>query len=157
VSAPSPAPVAGRRIIQCSWLGTGAFVVTAVAAAVSPSALETPALVVALVLFGLGLFVFAWAFVVAIGRSRQAEIAVASLFFLSGSAPAHVRRQLVGSLAVEVVVALATAAARPFTSLAFGVLVPLYGLALAGLWASRCGSFAPRSLDGSRPGMLGRR
>jgi hypothetical protein len=55
-----------------------------------------------------------------------------------------VRAALLGSLAVEVVVALATAAARPYTSVASGILVPVYGLALCGLWAARHGRFAPR-------------
>ena len=54
------------------------------------------------------------------------------------------RRRLLGSFAVEVAVALATAGARPFTSLAFGLLVPVYGLGLAGLWAARYGTFGPR-------------
>jgi hypothetical protein len=35
--------------------------------------------------------------------------------------------------------------ARPFTSLAFGVLSPLFGLAMAGLWGARHGSFGART------------
>ncbi len=81
----------------------------------------------------------------AVARSRTDEISVAGLYFLAGgSAPSPVRRRLMGALLVQVVVAFATAAIRPFTSLAFGVLVPVYGLGLAGLWASRHGEFPPR-------------
>jgi hypothetical protein len=47
-------------------------------------------------------------------------------------------------LAAQVVVAVATAAARPFTTLAFGVLVPVFGVGLNGLWAARHGRFPPR-------------
>jgi hypothetical protein len=47
-------------------------------------------------------------------------------------------------LAVEILVALTTASVRPFTSLAFGVLAPVYGLALAGLWGAQYGTFKPR-------------
>jgi hypothetical protein len=45
---------------------------------------------------------------------------------------------------VQVVVALVTAIARPFTGLAFGILVPVFGLGLAGLWGARRGSFPSR-------------
>jgi hypothetical protein len=69
---------------------------------------------------------------------------VAGLFLLQGSAPRDVRRRLLGALAAEVVVGLGVAIARPFTSLAFGLLVPVYGLALAGLWGARHGTFPPR-------------
>ena len=52
---------------------------------------------------------------------------------------------MMASLAAEVVVALATASARPFTSLAFGILAPVFALGLAGLWGARFGTFGPRS------------
>jgi hypothetical protein len=132
-------------LIWLSWIGTAVFVLTASGATVSPSTLDIPALVVALALFFAGLGGFALAYFVAVGRSRHDEIAITGLFFLSGSAPRRVRRQLFGALGAEVVVALVTVAIRPFTSLAFGTLVPLYGLALAGLWAARHGTFPPRS------------
>ena len=66
-------------------------------------------------------------------RSRREELSVAGLFLLSGSAPSDVRRLLLGALAVQTAVALATASVRPFTPLAFGVLVPTFGLGLCGL------------------------
>jgi hypothetical protein len=71
-------------------------------------------------------------------------LSVAGIWFLSGSAPRSVRLTLLGCLAVQVVVALATAAIRPFTALAFGVLVPMSGLGLCGLWAAVAGTFPPR-------------
>ena len=49
----------------------------------------------------------------------------------------------------QVVAAVATAAVRPFTSLAFGVLAPMCGLGLIALWAGRHGTF-PRSEPTSR-------
>ena len=52
---------------------------------------------------------------------------------------------MLGSLAAQVAIGVGTAAARPFTSLAFGVLAPLYGLALTGLWGARHGRFENRS------------
>jgi hypothetical protein len=118
---------------------------TAIAAAAAPGALGGVAFAVSVGLFAAGCGAFALAYTRAVGRSRGEQISVAGLFFLTGGvAPDDVRRSLLGSFAVEVVVALATAIARPYTSLAAGTLVPLYGLSLCGLWASRHGTFPPR-------------
>ena len=67
-------------------------------------------------------------------------------FFLAGAgtAPARVKWHLIGSFAAQVVVGVATASARPFTTLAFGILVPVHALAHTGLWAARYGRFGPR-------------
>jgi hypothetical protein len=56
-----------------------------------------------------------------------------------------VQRHLLGSLGVQIVVAVVAAALDPFTPLAFGTLVPTLGLALCGLWAVRHGMFPGRS------------
>ncbi|MGH9282335.1 MAG: hypothetical protein ACRD0S_05305, partial [Acidimicrobiales bacterium] len=42
-------------------------------------------------------------------------------------------------------VALVAAGVRPNSSLAFGVLAPLWGQGLAALWAARHGTFPPRT------------
>lgn len=133
----------GRSIILASWLGTAAFTVTAVGADLV-AGLRVLALTVAATLFLAGCAVFIVAYLRAIGRSRTDAISVIGLFFLSGSAPRSVRRNLLGSLAVQIVVAIVTASIRPYTSLAAGTLVPVYGLGLCGLWASRYGTFEPR-------------
>ena len=140
----------GDRIIRASWLGTGAFAVTAVGAAITP-ALTVPAFIVAIGLFVVGTGVFIGALAVAAGRSRQHEIGMGGLFFLQGAAPRRVQLQLMGSLAAECVTGLATAASHPYTSLAFGILTPVYGLGLAGLWGGRYGQFGPRQRV-TRPG-----
>lgn len=132
----------GAGIVRASLAGTGLFALTAGLAAAVPDA-DVTALVVALALFLGGTAVFAVALVQAAGRSRRDELTMAGLFYLD-TAPARVRRLLLGSLAVEVVVALATAAARPNTTLAFGILAPMWGQALAGLWGARHGPFPPR-------------
>jgi hypothetical protein len=87
------------------------------------------------------------------GRSRTERIELAQVWFLAGpSTPTAVRRSLLGSLVVEVVAGLATAGSRPYTSLAAGVLVPMWGLGLCGLWAARHGVFPPRPVDTGRRG-----
>ncbi|MDP9404969.1 MAG: hypothetical protein M3P85_17010 [Actinomycetota bacterium] len=137
--------------MQASWAGTLAFVATAGLATMVAST-DLVALVVALGLFGAGTAAFTVAFATAVRRSRTEEILVPSLFFLQGSAPRAVRRRLFASLAVEVAAAFGTAGVRPNTSLAFGILAPMYGLGLVGLWAARHGAFPPRSrpADGRR-------
>ena len=140
-------------ITRASWVGTAAFTLTAVAAAVAPSALKPPALVVAVTLFAAGCGVFLWALVLVAGRSRTEAVELAQVWFLTGpSTPRGVRRSLLGALAVQVAVGLATAAARPYTSLAAGVLVPMWGLGLCGLWSARHATFPPRPPDPRRRG-----
>jgi hypothetical protein len=45
---------------------------------------------------------------------------------------------------VGITAAAATFNVKPFTPLAFGALVPMFGLGLAGLWAAKYGSFGAR-------------
>ena len=132
-------------IVRASAAGTVVFAVTAVAAVVTEAATVVAA-GVALALFAVGIGIFFWAYAIAVNRSRTDAIGIGGLFFLAGSetAPAGVKRALLASLALQTAIGLATAAARPFTPLAFGVLVPLYGLALTGLWGARHGRFGPR-------------
>jgi hypothetical protein len=132
------------KLRPASVAGTAVFTFSAVAAALFPKPLATLSAIVALVLFAVGCVCMLAAFAVAVGRSRSHIIAVGGLYFLAGCAPAPVRRLLMGSLAVEVLVAVATASVRPFTPLAFGVLVPVYGLGMAGLWGAHHGRFPPR-------------
>ena len=132
--------------MAASWSGTALFTLAAVAAAVSGAgAAELVAVAVDAVLFVAGCVAFLAAYARAVTRSRTDEIAVAGVYLLMGdSVPPAVRRRLLGALAVEIAVALASAGARFGTPLAFGVLVPVYGLGLAGLWAARHGTFPPR-------------
>ena len=140
-------------IPQASWAGTAVFAVTAVAAAVVPDTFGPIAVVVAVALFAGGCAVFVWALLQAAARSRTDLMQQAQILFLTGPpTPPAVRRTLLGALTVQVAVGLATAAARPYTSLAAGVLVPVWGLALCGLWAARHGDFPPRPVDTRRAG-----
>ena len=134
----------GVVLAAARW-GTALFAATAVAAAVWPGTLGRPALVLDVVLFAAGVAAFAGGYLRGVDRSRRDLVSIGGLWFLAGGvAPATVRRDLLGALAVQVVVGLATAIARPYTDLAAGVLVPVYGLGLCGLWASRHGTFPPR-------------
>lgn len=134
----------GAAIVNASWVGTGAFVATSAVATIVPDALGGVAAAVDVVLFLIGCGAFLWAYGRAVSRSRTDAIGIGGLLFLQASAPKLVRDRLRLALAVEVVTAVACASIRPFTSLAFGILVPVYGLGLSGLWGARHGTFPAR-------------
>jgi len=135
----------GRRIVLASWAGTAVFGATAVLATAVRGGASAVALAVVAVLFVAGIGAFLAGFARAVSRSRHEEVGVLGLYFLEGrTAPPTVRRLLLGSLSAEVATAIGTAARRPNTSVAFGILVPVYGLAMCGLWSARHGTFPRR-------------
>ncbi len=137
--------VPGRRLIQFSMLGTVLFTVVSVVEVIVQDWTRPVAVILDLVLFGIGCTAFLGAYAIAIGRSRTEEIGVASLYFLTNRvAPNPVRVRLLVAFAVQCVVAVTVASVRPFTAAAFAVLVPMFGLGLNGVWAARHGSFGPR-------------
>jgi hypothetical protein len=136
-----PAPPAGSRIIVWSWATTAVFAAVAIPFALGASAVEDVAIGVSLALFAASLFVWVYAFGLAVVRSsRGDDISVPALFFLaSGAAPTGVRRHLLGSLVVACVIAVATVKTDPFSA-----LEPMLTLGLVGLWAARHGTFPAR-------------
>ena len=89
-------------LFRLSDVGTAVFVVSAVASAVFAGR-ESPFIaVLSIVYLIVGSALFLWAFFMAVERSRTDSIAVASLFFLSGSAPKDVRVRLLGAFAVAI-------------------------------------------------------
>ena len=142
--------VPGRAIVVASWASTGVLAVVTLLAAVWPERFVVGCFVVSLVWFALGCVVFTVDLVLAAGRSREVEIGIGGLFLLLGSAPPVRRNPLLASLALQVVVAVAGAAVRPFTPLAFATLAPILPLALCGLWGARHGVFPPRAAGEGR-------
>lgn len=148
---------AGDVIVLADVVGTIAFTVTALTAAI---VFSTPAqwvgAITAMSLFAIGVFAFLWSFYNAAQRSREEEIAVLQMYLLLGSpTPPRVRRIMLSMLVIQVVVALATAIGRseaddgsPGTSLAVGILVPMFGMGLNGLWCAFHGVFPPRRAVG---------
>ncbi len=136
--------VPGRWIVVASWCSTVVLAVATLLAATWPERFVVGCFVVSIAWFVLGCVVFVVALFIAAGRSREVEIGVGGLFLVLGSAPSSRQRPLLWSLAAQVVVAVAGAAARPFTPLAFATLAPILGLALCGLWGARHGVFPPR-------------
>ena len=153
---------AGGAIITASWIGTALFALVSIPASFAPDTFAPLLIVVSLALFAVGMVVFVIAFLTAVGRSREVLIGMGGLFFLAGgTAPRRVSRHLVGSFTLECVLAVGTTVIGLFTvpadvtnPVAFGVLAPLYGLALVGLWSARFGHFAERPPE---PAARGRR
>ena len=137
----------GKRIVVASWASLAVFAVVAIPNALGLHVLNGATSVVSLVLFGAALVVWIYAFGLAVVRSaRGDEIVVSSWVFLTGSAPADVRRQLLGASAVSVVLAGVGAIANPFS-----VLIPMLPLGLAALWGARHGTFPPRRMPSHSP------
>lgn len=144
----SPGPLAtSEGTVRATWVATLVFAVTSLAAALA-GPLRPVAATVALACFAVGCGLYLAGYARAVRRSRLEEISMAALAFLAGgTAPADVRRKLLGATALQVVVAVGAAAWRPFTSLAFGILAPVLGIGAQAFWASRFGAFPRR-----RPG-----
>jgi hypothetical protein len=120
-------------------------------AVVAPDSIGLVAAAWSLGMFVVGCGLFLRAFAIAVGRSRADVIGVDGLFFLTGAAPKPVRHRFLSLLAVQSLVSIGAAAARPFTAVAFGVLAPMFGLGIQGLWSARHGRFASRADAGSTP------
>ena len=147
----------GSFLVKCNLVLTSIFVVMSIVAAVTfTSPWKTIGVVVSLGCFSVGIVAFLWGYWTAVQRSRTDNISVAALYFLVDKcAPQSVARLMNGALGIQVVVAVATAISRTTTdgragsTLAFGVLVPMMGLGLNGLWGATYGAFAPRQFGDS--------
>ena len=138
-------PIAQPWLLQVDAAATAVFTLAAIAAVVAGGVWVTVLVVVSAVLFVAGSIGCLWAFAIAVQRSRYVEIAPTQLYFLTGGcAPSVVRNRFLSLFAIQVVVGLIAASLRPFTGVAFGVLVPMFGLGAAGLWAARNGTYPDR-------------
>ncbi|WP_395151898.1 hypothetical protein [Ilumatobacter sp.] len=143
----------GELIVRGNVIGTAIFVATAVfAAAVFTTTAQWVGASTAMALFAVGVFAFLWGFWNAVQRSRDEEVSVTQLYMLLGNGtPKEVRRTMLLMLCIQVAVAFGTAIWRidgpdgsPGSSLAVGLLVPMFGLGLNGLWASYHAEFGKR-------------
>ena len=147
--------------MRANLAGTALFLV-ALAVAI-PFRTDRPGqvliVVVSLVLFAAGIATSLWAYTTALERSRSEEVGVANLFLLSGeTAPKPVKRAMSLALGVQIVAALVGASVgvaglqeNQLNALAFGVLVPMFGIGMNGAWAARYGSYGPRVNPAVKP------
>ena len=138
-------PSVGGGLVNLTYLGTGALVITSGAAAALPDAFGVVHASLSCVLFAIGTGGLLWAFALGVARSRTDDVNLGGLFFLSAPAAPHLeRRRFRVALTVEIAVVVAAAAVRPFTVVAFGVLAPMFALGLMGVWGGRHAVFPPR-------------
>jgi len=133
-------------------LGTALFTVAVLAAVLVDGTTRSVFAGFSVALFVVGCIAMLWAFVVGVDRSRRELLHVPGLFLLVGSAGRSTQRTFLGLTLIQTVVAVIGSSIRPFTALAFGILVPMFGLGVTGLWGAIHGTFAPRQdLDHKRP------
>ena len=131
-----------ERILQVDVWATVVLAVTAAIATAAPDPWSIPYAVVGIVAFAGGCVAFVWSYAVAVGRSRTEELSVIGIYFLAdGAAPKPIRRTLLLLFVAQCVIVVVAASIRPFTAVAFGVLAPMLGLGLMGLWGARFGEF----------------
>jgi hypothetical protein len=92
---------------------------------------------VCVVMFLAGTVLMAMALVIASRRSRESVITIGEIFF-------RVPKPFLYCFGAQVVIAFASAAAHPNTGAAFGILAPVFGLGIMGLWGARHGQFPAR-------------
>lgn len=144
----------GSGTVRADLIGTGVFVVVAALAVIwqDERPVQVVMAIVSMSLFAVGAFTGLAAYVRALERSRIDEIGVANLYLLTGpTAPTPVKRAMTLALVVQVLVGLVGAVIGAIglrgdevNTLAFGILVPMFGIGLNGVWAVRFGRFAPR-------------
>lgn len=158
-------PQHGRLLVRANAIGTLLFVATAVfAAALFTTAAQWVGAATAMGLFAVGVFAFLWGFWNAVQRSREEEVSVTQLFLLFGPpTPSSVRTPMLAMLAVQTATAFATTFWRldgpdgtPGSSLAVGMLVPMFGLGMNGLWAAYHADFGPRAVSDGLPEVSGK-
>ncbi len=145
----------GGGVVRLDLIGTAAFLIAVAVAVPLKSHRPVQFLIggVSMVLFAIGVVCTLWAYTRALDRSRVENVGVANLFLLTGStAPPAVKRTMSIALTVQVVAAVAGASfgvvglnKGQLNALAFGVLVPMFGIGMNGIWAARFGSYGPRS------------
>ncbi len=116
---------------------------------------------IALFVIGIGAFVVAYAR--GVSRSRTDRVEIASLYFLAGdTAPNVGAAPAAAPSPCQILVALVSSSIRLYTSVAFGILVPMLGLGLAGVWGRPTGGSPSGNRDrppvaaaAARPGVPG--
>jgi membrane-bound metal-dependent hydrolase YbcI (DUF457 family) len=144
----------GTRVVRLDLAGTALFLIALAIAVPLKDQRFAQFLIggVSMVLFTIGVAATLWAYTRALDRSRVEEVGVANLYLLTGhTAPTTVARTMTAALVVQSVAAVGGAWAGmvglgegQLNALAFGVLVPMFGIGMNGVWAARHGSYGPR-------------
>jgi len=146
--------IAGAQAVRLNLAGTAVFLIALAVAIPFRNHRFAQFLIagVSMALFAIGVATTLWAYTRALDRSRVEEVGVANLYLLTGdTAPKPVCRAMSLALTVQIVAALAGAwigvaglEEGQLNALAFGVLVPMFGVGMNGVWAASHGSYGPR-------------
>lgn len=149
-----PGSLPGAGIVRCDLVGTAVFLAALAVAVPLRDRRFAQFLIggVSMVLFAIGVAATLWAYTRALDRSRVEEVGVANLYLLTGpTAPKVVGRTMTLALGVQIAAALGGAWVGvvgldegQLNALAFGVLVPMFGIGMNGVWAALHGSYGPR-------------
>ena len=142
-------------IVLADVVGTLAFTVTAITAAVVFStAAQWVGAITAMALFAIGVFAFLWSYWNAVQRSRDEQIGVMQMYLLLGAADpaagaaddaADARGPESSSPSRRPSPARSPTTDRRVRRSPSGILVPMFGLGLNGLWCAFHGVFPPRA------------
>ena len=136
------------KLVDRIDLAVTALGVAATALAVASEDLRAPLVAIASAAFVAGAALMAAGVVIGSARSREESVTLGGLLLVAGPHHSPGRRRLLRALAaVQSVVGVAGAVARPFTTVAFAVLVPMFGLGVMAWVGARDGDFDPRSDD----------
>lgn len=114
--------------------------------AVASEDLRVPLVALACVAFVAGAALMAAGVVIGSARSREEFVTLGGLLLMAAPHHPPARRRLLRVLAgVQSVAGVGAAVSRPFTTVAFAVLVPMFGLGVMAWVGARDGDFDPRS------------
>lgn len=147
VAATPWSQIPGRRLIEASWVGTAVLAGVVVAGIAALDAVAPLVVAISGALFVGGSVAFFLGYARAVDRSRREVLGIGGIYFMSGSTPRRVRRHMMSSLVAEVVAVVVAIAVKPYSSLVFTSLAPMWPLGLAGMWAARHGTFPARQDD----------
>ncbi len=139
-----PDPRRGWVLVRANWVATAVLTVSLGLGLAAPSSLGVVAAFVSIAMLLAGIMAFLYSFFVALDRSRTEEISTAGLYLLAEGAPAATRWHMIGAIVAQSAVAVVAALIEPTSALIFGVLAPVLGLGIAGVWSAKHGVFRPR-------------
>lgn len=132
-----------RFLWMATIWGAAIFSATSILATIWSGAFLTINIVVSLSLFAIGFLAFLYAMYVSAIRSRHELLDIAGIFFLT-SMPKGTAWRFRGLLMWVVCLAFITSGIRLYTSLAFGLLTPLFVLGIMGILGAKWGTYRER-------------
>lgn len=140
--------MAGRPLLLIDVVATVVFLVITVVAVIGDSdGVALANLVVTGALFVGTCILFIVGFLLAAARSRDDDLHLSGLFYLTAVAPDSVRRAFMGLWFAQILIGIATIV---WTAPPFGVMATMFGVFVNMVWSARHGSFRPHPTEAPR-------